>query len=339
MLYCGLDLGKKNSVFCIVDGDRKVVGRGRVETRLKPLLSTFGDCEPMRIVLEASSKSFWVAEQLSAMGHDVRLVDPNKTKAIGSAMIKNDRRDAKMLAVLCQAELFVEVGHVDRETRLRRMNLRARDGLVQQRTKLLSAVRSLLDSEGVILPPCSSGAFTKKFPDELDASLREVVAPLLSMINAVSVQIRVYDERLKQLAAEMPIVARLRTVPGVGPLTALSFALSIREPKRFRSGREVAAYVGLVPRLYESGQTSRKGRITKQGNRTLRWLLTMAAHAVLRSKTDSALTRWGRSLVERCGRRKAVVAVARKLAVTMWAIWRDERDFEPRLPTTTTAAA
>lgn len=336
MLYCGFDLGKKTSHFCIIDDARKIRREGRVKTGLKQLWARFGDEEPMHILVEASSKSFWVVEQFRAMGHDAKIADPGQSRAI-AAGFKTDKRDARMLARLCQAEMFKEVEHVDQETRAARKVVAARDLLVRTRTSVINNVRSMLDSEGYSVPAASTSAFVDKIPTDLPPALAAALAPLVGMLRDVEARIAETDELLAAERHKRPIVKTLKTVPGVGDLTALVFALVIRDPKRFKCRREVAAYVGLAPSIYESGATSRLGRITKRGNRTLRWLLTMAAHALLRSRRDCALKRWGSELVVRAGRKKAVVAIARKLAVTLWAMWRDGRTYEPRLNLSPTA--
>ena len=332
MNHCGIDLGKNASHFCIVDDNRVVIERGKVATREEALRIRFGTRPPMRIVIEATSKCFWVADLLMDMGHEVIIADPGHTKAIGYAKIKHDKLDAKVLAMLGQADLVVRVAHQPREERLKRMQLTARDGLVRQRTVVINLIRSLLNSEGIVIPPCSTYALRAHIP-ELPKAFEALIEPYLVVLTTLEEQIAVFDERLKAMAKEKPIVARLKTAPGVGDLVALAFALTIQDPKRFRTGRQVAAYLGLVPQLNQSCHVKKQGRITKRGNSTVRWLLTMAANALLRTKTTSALKEWGLERVANGGRKKGVVAIARKLAVTLWAMWRDERNFEPRVKT------
>jgi transposase len=261
-------------------------------------------------------------------------VDPNRTKAIGVSLIKNDRRDAVWLAKLASAGLLATVRVPSRKERIDRMPVVSRDALVRCRTRLLNAVRSLCASEGVILPACSATKVVElvedgedKFPDGLYEALR----PLLDSVVGLSLSIEQGTAAVQARAKADPLLRRLQTVPGVGPITASVFAATIADPQRFRTGREVGAYLGLVPSLYQSGAVERRGRITKRGNRQARWTLTMAANALLCSKGDSALTRWAKQLEKRLGRKKACVAIARKLAAVLWAVWRTQTDFEPRL--------
>jgi transposase len=204
------------------------------------------------------------------------------------------------LAELCQTGLVVEVSQPTQKERVARMPFTLRDSLVRARVKLTNTVRSLADSEGVEIPRCGPGRF------------REAIM-------------------VKEAARGNEQTALLQTCPGVGPVVASGFVHAVRDPRRFRSARNVGAYFGLVPSLYASGNTYRRGRITKCGNRQVRWLLTMAANSLMRSKRDSSLRRWALSLCGRTSRSKAVVALARKLAGVLWAMLRDNRKFEDRL--------
>ena len=273
---------------------------------------------------------------LEGLGHEVYVVDPGRTKAIGATLIKNDKLDARVLAVICQANLLAVVHRPDQAQRLGRMPIAARDALVRSRTLLMNAVRSLLDSEGISIRGCSPRYFPGAVLVALEGpcvpdGLAKTIAPMLEALEQLTRSVKECDVSLEEAAAKDPIVRQLRTVPGVGPIVAAAFVYSIRDPKRFQSGRQVGAYLGLVPSLYSSGQTHRVGRITKQGSRQTRWLLTIAANALLRAREQSTVQRWGQELVARLGRKKAVVAVARKLASILWAMWRRGGAFEPRL--------
>ena len=195
------------------------------------------------------------------------------------------------------------------------MPIVVRDGLVRARTKLINTVRSLADSEGIEIPGCSPIRFAtavqnanSSLPEAMVAALN----PMLESINQLSEAIVECDQLIAQAAKDDPVMSLLQTCPGLGPISATAYAYVIRDPSRFSSGREVGAYLGLVPSLYASGKIYRRGRITKCGNRHARWLLTMSANALLRSKQNSALKQWGMQLAARTGRRKAVVAVAQQ---------------------------
>ena len=334
MKNCGLDLGKKYSHFCVLGERRERLAEGRVRTRVADLEALFGGQERMRIVVEASTKAFFVADVLTELGHEVHVVDPGKTKAIGATQIKHDKLDARVLALLSHVDLLAEVDRPSAEVRVQRMSVVVREGLVRARASMVTTVRSLLDSEGIEVRPCSSKRFVAVVydrPEGLPASLADVITPMLDAIEGLNERIAECDEAIGAVAKSDPTMKLLQTAPGVGPITAAAFVYTIRDPGRFRTGRDVSAYLGLVPSLYASGQTCRRGRITKRGSRQMRWLLTMAANALLRARRTSALQVWGRALAERVGRKKAVVAVARKLAMVLWAMWRRERGFEASL--------
>jgi transposase len=335
MHYCGLDLGKKSSRFCIVDGKRKIVREGNVRNRASELMPVFGKLSKMRIAIEASTKAFWIADRLRELGHDPVVVDPGRTKAIGAALIKHDKLDARVLASLCAADVLAVVDQPSEAQRMARMPVVVRDGLVRCRVQLVTMVRSILDSEGIEVPSSATGRFVDRVVDdvwdELPEKIQSAIEPALNAIHMLSEQIDDCSRQLKESMENDEDAQLLMTVPGVGPVVAACFLLAVRDPSRFKTGRQVGAYLGLVPSLYQSGQTNRRGRITKHGNRQARWALTVAANVLLRSRSPSALREWGRELVTRIGRKKAVVALARKLAAVMWAMWRNKQTFEPRL--------
>jgi transposase len=335
MYNCGLDLGKKSSNFCIMDENRAIVREGKVRNRVHELFKLFGKLPPMKIAIEASTKAFWIADRLGDMGHKPIVVDPGRTKAIGAAFIKHDKLDARILATLCAADVLAEIDRPTEEQRLARMPVVARDGLVRSRGKLVQMVRSLLDSEGVELKKCALNVFPDRVVDlweGLPEGMRQAVEPVLTAINMLTEQIADCDLRIEEAIDKDPDAQLLMTVPGVGPIVAACFLMAVRDPSRFDSGRAVGSYLGLVPSLYQSGETYRRGRITKHGNRQARWALSMAASVLLSIvKKQSALRQWGLEVAARRGRKTAVVAVARKLAAVLWSMWKHRKPFEPRL--------
>lgn len=334
MFYCGLDLGKKSSHFCVVDKGRRVIDEGQVRNRVADIKKRLGEMPPMRIVIEASTKAFWMADRLEELRHEVIVVDPGRTKAIGAARIKHDKLDARILAELCAAGLLARVDRPSEQQRLDRLIIVSRDGLVKSRSRLIMMVRSILDSEGIELKSCATDRFVDAVADiaeDLPEAMWLSIEPVLTGICLLSEQIETCDERLKQAVADDRDVKRLKTIPGVGTIVAACFLAAVRSQERFASGRQVGAYLGLVPSLYQSGKTCRRGKITKHGNGQARWALCIAANALLRTRKRSALGEWGKGLVARLGRKKAIVAIARKLAAVMWSMMKNGSDFEPRL--------
>jgi transposase len=334
MQYCGLDLGKKSSRFCVMDAKRDIVCEGNVRNRFVELQKVFAQLPAMRIAIEASTKAFWIADRLRELGHEAVVVDPGRTKAIGAALIKHDKLDARVLATLCAADVLAKVDQPSERQRMARMPVVVRDSLVRCRVRIALMVRSILDSEGIDFPHCALDRFADRVEEETRAApdeIRLAIEPALASIRVLTERIGECSRQLKETMDKDEDAQRLMTAPGVGPIVAACFLLAVRDPRRFDSGRQVGTYLGLVPSLYQSGQTNRRGRITKHGNRQARWALTMAANVLLRSRTPSAIREWGRGLVERIGRKKAVIAVARKLSTVLWAMWRSHTPFEPKL--------
>ena len=332
--YCGIDLGKKSSHFHIVTGERETVTAGKFANNVDAIAKVFAGREPLKIVVEASGKAFWMADRLKELGHEVVVVDPGRTKAIGAARIKHDKLDARILAELCQTGLLAAVDVPTQQQRMARLPFTSRDSLVRARTQMMNSVQSIVDGEGVELPRVWKGSFSeviRSVAPRMPAPMVPVVERLLRGIEELSTLIDECDQEIEVVAESDPDIKLLRTVPGVGPLTAAGFVHIIRDPSRFKSSRLVAAYLGLVPSLYASGQTFIKGGITKHGNAHLRWLLHIAAGGLLRTVRETALKRWATSLAARIGRKKAKSAIARKLATVLWAVWRRRTPFEARL--------
>ncbi len=282
MYYCGLDLSRRSSHFCVLDQSRQVVREGVVRHTPTAIRRAFGEYEPMRFVLEATTQSYWVTDRLRELGHDPRVVDPNRTKAIGAALIKHDRLDARVLAQLGVADLLAEIRVPSHEERLRRVPITSRDVLARSRTGFINALRGMLASEGISLPNADAERLVALVDDQRDAlpdELYQGIAPLLDAMVGLEICIRDATDSVVLRAKDDELLRRLQTVPGVGPITASIFVDTIQDPNRFADGRSVGAYLGLVPRLYQSGKVTRRGQITKHGNRSARWALTMSANS------------------------------------------------------------
>lgn len=166
MQYCGLDLGKKSSRFCVVDEKRAVVREGNVRNRVAELQKVFAQFPSMRVAIEASTKAFWVADRLRELGHEPIVVDPGRTKAIGAVLIKHDKLDARVLATLCAADVLAKVDQPSEAQRMARMPVVVRDGLVRCRVRIAMMVRSILDSEGIDFPRCALDRFADRVEEE-----------------------------------------------------------------------------------------------------------------------------------------------------------------------------
>jgi transposase len=331
MEYCGIDVHVSYSQICILDEDGEVMETSRVRTSRPALTKFFARRDQMMIVLEAGGSSPWVSRLLEEVGHEVIVCSPRRVRLIAESTLKNDKIDAEVLARLLRMDpaFLKPIRHRSEKAQLLRSKLLVRRSLVEARTKWINTVRGLLRGFGYRVSGKVSHTFAErvdrmKLPDEL----RQVIEPLLEQIDLLSGEIERRNEDLEAMAQEIPAVNHLRQIPGVGPLTALFFVLSIDDPHRFRRSRDVAAFFGLRPSMRESGGTSRYGRITKEGDPEMRRLLVQAAHAMMQTKADCALKRWASEVEGRRGKSKRSVALARKLAVLMHHLWVTGENFE-----------
>jgi transposase len=323
-----MDLGDRFSHYCVLNKDGEVVEEGRIPTREGALRRQFEGEPRQRIAMECGTHSPWVSRQLKKLGHQVIVANARKLRAISQNESKNDRADAEMLARLAYSDpqLLSPIRHRSVE-RQRDLNLiHARDTLVRARTMLINAVRGLVKSAGGRLPKCSTAYFAVHVGPSLAAELKQATDPLLEQIAALTVQIRRMDQAIEKLAERYPEIRILRTAPGIGPVIAAAYVLTLDQADAVTSSRGAGAFLGLRPKQSQSGDSDPEHRISKTGNIYLRALLVQAAHYILgRFGPDSALRRWGLKLAASGGQRgkkRALVAVARKLAVILHCMWR-----------------
>lgn len=335
-LTIGLDLGDKSSCVCEVNAQAQVVKRDMIATSPKGIEAYFGNRTPFRVVLEVGTHSPWVSRLLERLGHQVIVANPSAVYGKRRRKKRNDAMDAEFLARQGRADpvLLHPIQHRGAETQTHLGLLRARDSLVRSRTKLINHVRGSAKAMGSRLPRCSAEAFPRKvgalIPEELHAAL----GPLLEVIDDLTKRIRAFDQQISRAVGEhYPEARRLQQITGVGPVTALAFVLLIEDPARFERSRDVGAYFGLVPRLDESSDSQPQLRITKAGDELGRRLLVSAANYILGPfGPDCDLRRHGERIAERGGKnakKRAKVAVARKLAVMMHRLWVAEAQYDP----------
>ena len=333
MEYGAIDLHTKESEIRIIDEKGAVMFERRIATTRSRLTDVFGSRTTLRILLESGTGSEWVAQHLEALGHEVVVADPNYAPMYGHRQrrIKTDRRDVAALAEANRRDLFRRAHRVSTPQRDVRRRLRVRDQLVHMRRQAINLLRAQLRSEGVRVPTGAAETFVARFTaSAASAAVRDAMAPLLEVLAAVAPLIAQAERWTRREAAGDPVARCLMTAPGVGPVVALAFQATVDDVGRFATAGAVTAYLGLVPREHSSGERQRKGAITKAGPSRMRVLLIQGAWHLWRSPTGSAtLHAWARRLGERRGRRIAVVALARRLARILWAMWRDGRDFEP----------
>ena len=332
----GVDLGDRYSEACVMDARGGIVETFRVRTTAPALDAAFSRLTRSRVVLEVGGNSPWVSRLVARHGHEVIVGNPRRIRLIAQNDSKSDRFDAELLARLGRLDpaLLSPITHRGEQAQRDLVLLRARDGLVRARSQFINEVRGFAKSLGTRLPASSAEAFPRRVHAAVAKDLFPGVASLLAMIEGLTTQIRGMDREVERLCRQRyPETRVLRQISGVGPLTALCFVLTLEDPSRFRRSRAVGAYLGLRPRQRDSGAQRPQLRITKAGDRMLRRLLVTAAHYILGPfGPDTQLRRLGLRLAERGGKaakKRAAVAVARRLAVLLHRLWVTGEVYQP----------
>lgn len=333
----GIDLGDRTSEVCVLDNDSgDALDRFGVQTTQAGFHRRFASIPPARVVIEAGSHSPWASRALAKLGHRVLVANPRQVRLIGCSDRKSDRVDAETLARLGRADerLLRPIQHRSERTQRHMGVLRARDQVVRARTAMINHVRGSAKASGTRLSAASGESFPDRAEAELLPSLRSTLGPVLALIRQMTATIRHFDQEIEVLCAkEHPETALLQQVSGVGPVTSLAFVLVIERADRFRKSRMVGPYLGLCPRQAQSGDTNPQLPITKAGDRFLRRLLVGSAHYILGPfGPDCALRRVGERLMARGAgnaKKRAVVAVARRLATLLHHLWRTGEVYDP----------
>jgi len=335
-LTIGLDLGDRSSWYCLLDEVGEVLREHRLSTTRKAVKEVFGGMPRSRIALETGMHSPWVSRVLSELGHEVIVAHARNVRLIGESRKKDDRMDAQTLARLARIDpqLLSPVKHRSAQAQADLTVIRARAGLVRARTALVNTARGLAKSYGERLRGCNVRNMNPEKAEGLSPELQRALEPLLAALQSLSEQIAEYNERIEQLAQQSyPQVALLKQIKGVGTLIALTFLLTLEDPHRFRKSRDVGCYLGLQPGRRNSGQNQPQMHISKEGDPYLRTLLVQGAQHILGPfGVDCDLRRWGLKLAERggkSGKKRAIVATARKLAVLLHHLWVSGDVYEP----------
>ena len=335
-LTIGVDLGDRWSFYCVLDEAGKIILEQKVATTAEAMKQTFGKIPRSLIALETGTHSPWASRLLTELGHEALVAHAQKVELITKSNRKDDRHDARTLARLARIdpELLGPVRHRSARAQIHLTVIRARAELVSARTALVNAARGLVKSYGQRLPKCGTQQVNRELAAGLNTELREVLEPLLKEIESLNERIPEYDERMEKIAQEVyPEVSLLKQVKGVGTQIALTYVLTIEDPYRFGKSRELGCFLGLKPGRRNSGKSEPQKKISKEGDRYLRTRMVQGAHYILGPfGEDSDLRRWGRKLAERGGKnakKRAVVAVARKLAVLLHRLWVGGEVYEP----------
>jgi transposase len=337
-MTAGLDIGDKYSYLCLIDQESgEVVEEGRLRTTPEALRRRFASEQPLRIAIEAGTHSPWVSRVLEECGHEVLVANARKLRLIYANKRKTDEVDAENLARLARLDpkLLYPLKHRGEDSQTHMALIRSRQVLVGARTQLVNHVRGAVKSFGARLPKCPARSFHNRAPGHIPEALLPALGPVLETIGSLTQRIRDYERQLEAIAKERypQETELLRQVEGVGPLTALTFVLTLEDPYRFEKSRSVGAYLGLVPASDKSGDRDPQKRISKEGDEMLRKLLVGSAHYILSPfGGDSDLRRHGEKIASRGAKnakKRAAVAVARKLCVLLHRLWVSGEVYDP----------
>jgi transposase len=337
LMTAGLDLGDKYSYLCLIDQQSgEVIEEGRLRTSPEAFGRRFASERSLRIAIEAGTHSPWASRVLEECGHEVLVANARKLRLIYANKQKTDEIDAENLARLARVDpkLLYPLKHRGEDSQAHMALIRSREALVSCRTQLVNHVRGAVKSFGRRLPKCPARSFHKRAPEHIPEALLPALGPILEHIGSLTERIRQYDRKLEEISKESyPETELLRQVEGIGPLTALTFVLTLEDPHRFERSRSVGAYLGLVPATSQSGERDPQKRISKEGDEMLRRLLVGSAHYVLGPfGRDSDLRRHGEKIASRGAKnakKRAAVAVARKLSVLLHRLWVSGEVYEP----------
>lgn len=332
----GLDVGDRYTHVCVLDAAGEVVDEGRVRTTPEAMRQRFGAMPRARVVLETGTHSLWLSALVTDCGHEVVVANARRLRLIAEHDAKSDRTDAETLARLGRVDptLLAPIRHRSRATHADLAVVRARDAVVRVRTLLVNHVRGAVKAVGARVPASSTPAFARRARPAVPEELAPALGPVFAVLEDLTRVITAYDRAVAaRCVHRYPETARLTQVAGVGPLTALCYVLTLEDPARFPCSRTVGAYLGLRPKQASSGERTPQLRITKAGDGMLRRLLVGSAHYILGPfGPDCTLRRWGLQLAARGGKnakKRAVVAVARKLAVLLHRLWVTGERYEP----------
>jgi transposase len=338
-LTIGLDLGDRQTHVCILSAKGDVLLAEKLNTTKTGFNSLFESLAPTRVALEAGTHSPWASRHLQSLGHEVIVANPRQVQLITESARKNDRIDAEKLARLARVDpkLLSPIHHRSEAAQRDLAHIRLREQMVANRTAFINAARGQAKALGVRLESCDADQVNKEMTKHFSEEIQAILNPTLELAAAITVQIKEADQRIHEIAKRYPQVTLLTPIWGVGELTALAFVLTIEEVDRFDKSRQVGPYLGMTPGQSQSGASDPQQRITKQGDRMMRWLLVQCAHCILRRDApDSDLKRWGMRKFDELKngkgkprKKKAIVGVARKLAVLMHHLWVHGEVYDP----------
>ncbi len=332
----GMDLGDKFHIAVVFDEQGNELNIFKVINNKKEVTRFFESYKNAKVAIEAGTHSPWISRLLREMGIHVYVGNPRKLRCIWDSTDKSDERDARMLGMVCRLDprLLHPLRHRGSQAQADLAMVKSRDILVKNRNQLINHARGLVKANGDRLPKCSSESFVKRCEPYVPEELKPALATVFESISNLTQQIKELDRKIDQLSKQRyPETQYLRQVPGVGPVTALAFVLTIEDPARFSKSRQVGPFLGLTPRRDQSGEIDKQLPITKAGDKYLRQLLVGCAHYIIGPfGPESHLRRHGLMVACRGGKnakKRAAVAVARKLSVLLHRLWVTEQTYDP----------
>lgn len=329
MEHIAIDLGKRESQVCVRAADGSIVLERRIDTlKLEAFLT---GRKPSRVVVETSSEAFGIAARARALGHDVRIVPATlvRTLGVGARKMKTDQRDARVLSEVSTRIELPSVHLPSESAQLLKSMCTAREQLIECRTRILNMLDGYLRTRLAKVPGGTPQTFAVRVRKHFEGQVQEHIEWMLQSLEALNAQIKAADKRIAQTAKSDPVCALLMTMPGVGPVTAVRLRGALDRADRFSSASEVASYLGLTPGENTTGFSPRRLGITKAGPAPVRRALNQAAWSLYRTRPADPMVLWAKGVEARSHRNKAIVALARKMAVTLWAMWRDGTVYSP----------
>lgn len=329
MEHIAIDLGTRQSQICMRSAKGRVLQETKIKT--KDLHKFFEQVDRRcKVVMETCAQSHKVAQWAQALGHEAIVIPGTlvKTLGVGSRGVKTDRKDAQ---VLSEVSTRIDLPGVHLKTELSKKRLKwisLRLGQVSSRTQLINQVRAYLREDMISIGGGAAKTFAKRVREKFKENLPMEISGHLLIIEHLSAQIQDFDDRIAAEIAQDPQLQLLMTVPGIGPITAMTFAACVDQVARFTKPHHLQSYIGLTPGERSSGLKRRSTSITKAGPSTLRWLLIQSAHAAFRTKTNEPMVVWAQGIAERRGKRIAIVALARKLAGILWSMLRHQSKYQ-----------
>lgn len=332
----GMDLGDKFHIAVVFDDQGNEQEIAKVINTKIGVANFFKRYKFATVAMEAGTHSPWISRLLSEMGLTIYVGNPRKLRVIWDSTDKSDAKDARVLGMVCRVEprLLHPLHHRGPQAQADLATIKSRDILVKNRSQLINHARGLVKTNGDRLPQCSVASFAKRCEFLIPSELQPALGPVFKAIFHLNEQIRKLERQIEQLSIERyPETQYLRQISGVGPITALCFILTVEDPSRFAKSRQIGPFLGLTPRLDQSGATDKQLPITKAGNAYLRKLLVVSAHYILGPfGPESNLRLHGLAIAARGGKnakKRAVIAVARKLSVLLHRLWASGEKYQP----------